>query len=50
MIDDLRENPLRKKLLADPHEWHWSSARDYAGRKSPIAIDPLPPEWLDVET
>jgi len=49
MIDYLHENPLRK-LLADSHEWRWPSARHYAGGKSPIAIDPLPPEWLDVET
>jgi putative transposase len=50
MIDYLHENPLRKKLVADPQDWHWSSARHYAGSASPIAIDPLPPEWLDVET
>jgi len=49
MIDYLHENPLRKKLVADPQAWHWSSARHYMGGSSPIAIDPIPPEWLEVE-
>jgi hypothetical protein len=49
MIDYLHENPLRKKLVADPQEWHWSKVRHYGGGRSPIAIDPIPPEWLEVE-
>ena len=49
MIDYLHENPLRKKLVADPQKWHWSSVRHYAGGDSPIAIDPIPAEWIDME-
>jgi putative transposase len=50
MIDYLHANPLRKKLVDDPHAWHWSSARHDGGGDSPIAIDPIPPEWLVTET
>ena len=50
MIDYLHENPLRKRLVADPKDWHWSSARHFAGGDSPIPIDPIPPEWLDTES
>ncbi len=50
MIDYVHENPLRKKLVNDPQDWHWSSARHYAGGDSPILIDPIPTEWLDTES
>jgi putative transposase len=47
MIDYTHENPLRRGLVADPRDWHWSSVRHYSGGDSPIPIDPIPPEWLD---
>jgi putative transposase len=47
MIAYTHENPLRRKLVASDGDWHWSSARHYAGGESPIPIDPIPPEWLD---
>jgi putative transposase len=50
MIDYLHDNPLRKSLVTDALAWHWSSARCYAGGDSPIPIDPIPPEWLIVDT
>jgi putative transposase len=49
MIDYTHENPIRKKLVNSPREWFWSSASHYAGGFSPIPIDLIPPEWLDVE-
>jgi len=30
-------------------EWHWSSVRHYEGGDSPLAIDPIPAEWLEVD-
>jgi REP-associated tyrosine transposase len=50
MIDYTHENPLRKQLVTDPHDWTWSSARHYSGGPSPIPIDPLLPQWLDMDT
>jgi putative transposase len=47
MIDYTHENPLRRGLVTDPRDWHWSSVRHYTGGDSPIPIDPIPPEWLD---
>ena len=47
MIDYVHENPLRRRLVSDPRDWHWSSLRHYTGGDSPIQIDPIPPEWLD---
>ena len=49
MIDYLHENPVRKKLVVDSRDWYWSSARHYSGGESPIPIDPIPPEWLEVD-
>jgi len=48
MIDYLHENPLRKELVVDPRERHWSSARHDEGGDSPLTIDPIPPEWLEL--
>jgi putative transposase len=50
MIDYLHENPLRKGLVVDPREWNWSSVRHYEGGESPLTIDPIPAEWLEVES
>ena len=40
MIDYLHDNPLRKKLVIDPSDWHWSSARHYVGGDTPISYRP----------
>jgi putative transposase len=50
MIDYTHENPVRKKLATAPQDWKWSSAAHYAGGTSPIVIDPIPPEWVEVDT
>jgi hypothetical protein len=50
MIDYLHENPVRKKVVVDACDWFWSSARYFSGGESPILIDPIPPEWLEVES
>jgi REP-associated tyrosine transposase len=49
MIDYTHENPVRKKLASAAQDWEWSSAAHYAGGIAPIAVDPIPPEWLDME-
>ncbi len=49
MIDYTHENPVRKKLVTAAHDWEWSSAGHYSGGTSPIPVDPIPPEWLDVD-
>jgi putative transposase len=38
MIDYIHANPVRKGLAAQPEEWFWSSAADYAG----VRVGPLP--------
>jgi hypothetical protein len=43
-------NPVRKKLVVDSRDWFWSSARYFSGGDSPIRLDPIPPEWLEVES
>ena len=40
MIDYIHMNPVRRGLVERPEDWHWSSARWYAGiRPVPIEID-----------
>jgi putative transposase len=48
-IDYIHLNPVRKQLVERAEDWHWSSAKHYAGGTSPFPIDPIPSEWLDVE-
>ena len=41
VIDYIHHNPVRRGLGRSPEEWHWSSARWYAGiRPIPLEIDP----------
>jgi putative transposase len=48
MIDYLHRNPVRRGLVERPEEWWWSSAAWYlSSGEVPIALDPIPPEWLD---
>jgi putative transposase len=49
MIDYLHNNPLRKGFVVDLCDWFWSSARYFSGGESPIPLDPIPAEWLEVE-
>jgi REP-associated tyrosine transposase len=49
MIDYLHLNPVRKGFVANAADWLWSSARWYLGRVAgPLAIDPIPAEWVDL--
>jgi putative transposase len=49
MLDYLHENPVRKELVARAQDWLWSSARHYADGSSPLVVDAIPPEWLQVD-
>jgi len=46
MIDYLHNNPVRRGLVGQGHDWEWSSAALFNGGMSPLAIDPIPHEWL----
>ena len=38
----LHENPVRRGLVSDAAQWHWSSARWWAGDHSgPLTLDPI---------
>jgi putative transposase len=48
MIDYIHANPVRRQLVERPCDWKWSSAAWYADRSpGPLAIDPIPADWLD---
>jgi hypothetical protein len=40
-IDYLHQNPGRIGVVAQPEDWVYSSARDYAGEKGLIELDTL---------
>jgi REP-associated tyrosine transposase len=43
-VDYLHRNPVRRKLVADPLEWEWSSSRWYAGHSDVrLVMDGGPP-------
>src|SRR4051812_46977756 len=43
MIDYIHLNPVRKRLVNDPLEWKWSSARTILRNEStPLEVDPIP--------
>jgi REP element-mobilizing transposase RayT len=45
-VDYIEWNPVRRRLVKDPCQWEWSSARWRAGISDvPIAIDP--PGWTE---
>jgi putative transposase len=49
MIDYIHLNPVRRGLVTQAIDWKWSSARWYElGVPTPIALDPIPPEWLSM--
>ena len=48
MIDYVHANPVRKKLVASPSDWIWSSAKHFHGGGTvPLAVNPIPREWLE---
>jgi len=48
MIEYVHMNPVRKGLAQRARDWKWSSAGWYEGSRdgAPIAIDPIPSDWL----
>ena len=50
MLDYLHENPVRKGLVTRAQDWLWSSIGHYAGASSPLLVDVIPPEWLEVDS
>ena len=48
MIDYIHANPVRKSLVERPRDWRWSSAAWFDdGTTVPLAVDPLPKDWLE---
>lgn len=40
----VHHNPVKRGLVNQPEDWHWSSARWYAGlRDSPVSVDGMTP-------
>jgi len=47
MIDYIHMNPVRRGLVDKPEQWEWSSAKWYLrSGQPPIALDPIPGQWL----
>ncbi len=47
MIDYIHANPVRKQFVERPRDWKWSSAAWYDDLSpSPLAVDPIPSDWL----
>jgi len=48
MIDYIHDNPVRRDLCSKPTDWRWSSATAHIGNQTgPLAIDPVPKDWLE---
>ncbi len=48
MIDYIHANPVRKQLVERASDWKWSSAAWYFEQRAvPLAVDPIPWEWLE---
>jgi putative transposase len=48
MIEYIHLNPVRRGLAERAVDWEWSSAAQLEGiSTSPVALDPIPAEWLD---
>ncbi len=49
MIEYIHLNPVRRGLVERAVDWEWSSAAQLEGvGTSPVRLDPIPPEWLDM--
>ena len=47
MIDYIHNNPVRRELVEQAHQWKWSSADWFLERNcSPVEMDSIPPEWI----
>jgi putative transposase len=46
MIEYLHMNPVRRELVEQARDWKWSIAMAFEGEQSPIAVDPIPWDWL----
>ena len=50
MIDYIHMNPVRRGLVERAEDWAWSSAGHFVnGLKGPIAVDAIPPAWLEMD-
>lgn len=50
MIDYVHLNPVRRGLVTRPADWKWSSAAWFlTDGSSPLSLDPIPPEWLNLD-
>lgn len=48
MIDYIHANPVRRGLVERGVDWKWSSAAWFElGESIPLAVDPIPPDWLE---
>lgn len=48
MIDYIHLNPVRRGLVEGATDWKWSSASTFlGGDPPPLAVDRIPPEWID---
>ena len=50
-FDYIHMNPVRRRLVQDPLQWKWSSARWFTEQAGPIAIDDVrlpmnPTDWI----
>ena len=49
MIEYIHLNPVRRGLVEEAIDWEWSSAAQLTDNgTSPIHLDLIPPDWLDV--
>jgi len=46
MVDYLHDNPVRRGLVERAADWKWSSAAWFEGGRAPLALDPIPWDWL----
>ena len=50
-IEYIHLNPVRRGLVEKAVDWKWSSAAWYElGQPTPITIDPIPPQWLVMDS
>ena len=48
MIQYVHLNPVRRGLVERAVDWEWSSSAQLEDiDTSPVALDPIPPDWLD---
>ncbi|WNJ17211.1 REP-associated tyrosine transposase [Pontibacter sp. G13] len=40
-VQYIHQNPVRSRMVYEPHHYVWSSAQDYAGSQGPLAVELL---------